>query len=478
MLVAVVAEPKPLLCVFLQIMISMAILAYLIVMKPFIKKVNQYQLCIYEFGVFLLNISVGLLTVIGVSNSSFPRASNVLVNIVIGGNDALNIMVLVFLAIKLCLEASSITKATRKQGIKGMRRMIVYLQLFSLPLQLGNMGFEEMISYDIYSNRRLKSRRAVTPVKMSSNYVNLKEMALQGGSPLYSVSKLDSPESRRALTSGDMNASALSNANQRTRIFEESVIGDGRGEIKLLRQGSGMSSMIDLNSPPQRYKKETYTFNNRGDASNPDPEDQLYAELYAENNLPSSRRGKIHSRGNIPRGQPIPVRNEVQLIRQSSAADYSSSLIYLDSPQRNYADNFFNNRDDGDSEMNVSYVRGKQPTKSILRSPTQSIIGGDGVGGELRLLRHTSGPEKSSLAHLDSSKKRNKNDMLYDSYVSKGYLEKDDEDQWATEKDLSPRDETHSISIFGKKSSRFKDKVKKKLTRSYYGDKAASHMNY
>jgi len=168
MIIAILCENKPLVCCFLQLLINVGILNYLFWMKPFKKQVNYYQLVIYELGVLLLNVCVGLLTLIRVtnSNSSYPLAVTGLSNALLAGNGLLNILLVVFLVIKCVLETITISKEMEKQGIQGVRKVIAFLQVPFLYLQEGNMGFEEIMNYQPYSKvpkkRPIFSAQALT----------------------------------------------------------------------------------------------------------------------------------------------------------------------------------------------------------------------------------------------------------------------------------------------------------------------------
>jgi len=153
MIIAICCENKPLVCCFLQLLVNVAIVNYLFWMKPFQKQVNYYQIVIYELGVLLLNVCVGLLTLIRVtnSNSSYPLAVIGLSNALLAGNGLLNIFLIVFLVIKCVLETLAIYKEMEKQGIHGVRKGIAFLQVPFLYLQEGNMGFEEIMNYQPFS---------------------------------------------------------------------------------------------------------------------------------------------------------------------------------------------------------------------------------------------------------------------------------------------------------------------------------------
>ena len=156
MFIAVCADNTPLLVCAMQILISLAILGLLTMKNPFIKKINLIQLLITESIVLLMNLCTTLLTIYHEGDATHQDTVPLLIDLIYLGNDFINILVIVFLAIKICLESFAIIKSMNEQGIKGTRKYIALIQLVSLPLQQGNMGFEEMITYEPYNHDHLK----------------------------------------------------------------------------------------------------------------------------------------------------------------------------------------------------------------------------------------------------------------------------------------------------------------------------------
>lgn len=150
-IVAICCEDHPLVCCLMQLLINLAIINYVFWMDPFTKRVNYYQIMLYEIGVLLMNVCVGLLTIIKETNYYAPLASKALGTTVLAGNGLLNVYPIVFLIIKFFLEVNEIYKELVKQGIQGVRKGIAYLQVLFLYLQAGNMGFEEIITYQPFS---------------------------------------------------------------------------------------------------------------------------------------------------------------------------------------------------------------------------------------------------------------------------------------------------------------------------------------
>jgi len=160
MLVAVCLEFTPIGITILQVLISLAILTFLLKKKPFIKKINHQQIVLFETIVLIMNFCMLILTVLSMVGLHNTKGANILGDIVIIGNDIINLMCLVFLILKLYIEIKILKAFTKKNNVTKTEATGLYLQLLFIPLQLGNMGFEEMIAYDIPSHEA-----KVKPVK-------------------------------------------------------------------------------------------------------------------------------------------------------------------------------------------------------------------------------------------------------------------------------------------------------------------------
>ena len=163
MLLAVCLEVTPIGNTILQVILSLAVLTLLLKKKPFIKKINHSQLVIFESVVLLMNFSMFLLTILSMVGMSHTKGANVLGDIVIVGNDIINLMCLVFLVIKLHIESKIILAFLKKYQVSKAEALGLWLQLIFVPLQLAHMGFEEMIGYNMAShdpnNRQATFRR-------------------------------------------------------------------------------------------------------------------------------------------------------------------------------------------------------------------------------------------------------------------------------------------------------------------------------
>jgi len=148
MFIVAVATESPLTISIFQVLISIGMLSYLMKMEPFKKRINHYQILIFESIVLIMNICMLVLTIFSVKGYQHEYVSMLLGDIVIVGNDIINILCLAFLVIKLKIEADNITRRLMKKSVDKPREVGLWVQLLSLPFQQGNMGFEEMIEDD------------------------------------------------------------------------------------------------------------------------------------------------------------------------------------------------------------------------------------------------------------------------------------------------------------------------------------------
>jgi len=146
-LIAVCFESYPLLVSLPQIIISLAILAFILRMKPFIKKINHYQMVIFESVILLMNCCMLALTILSHYNLQNHQLAIVLGDIVILGNDCLNLMCLFFLILQIHSEALLMKNLFVKTSMDKPQRIGICCRLLFFLLQQGNMGFEEVIYY-------------------------------------------------------------------------------------------------------------------------------------------------------------------------------------------------------------------------------------------------------------------------------------------------------------------------------------------
>ena len=130
-------------------------------MRPFKRIINLIQMLIIEVIVFIMNICMLVLIrylVLGVGD---PKKVIMTGDVVILGNDIMNLVFIVFFVIKFILEAIRITKENRAMSAKGSQGKTAYVQLLGLFAQQSSMGFEELL--DDYSSKSIDSLHAKKP---------------------------------------------------------------------------------------------------------------------------------------------------------------------------------------------------------------------------------------------------------------------------------------------------------------------------
>jgi len=147
MLISVAAEPSPIANTVLQVAFSLGVLIFIAKKQPFLKKINFYQLITFEVIVLIMNISMLAITVLSHLDKENYKIALILGDIVIIGNDCINVLSLLFMIIKLHLEIKLIQEYTRKNLVTSNQKIGLWVQLLFVPLQQANMGFEEMIAY-------------------------------------------------------------------------------------------------------------------------------------------------------------------------------------------------------------------------------------------------------------------------------------------------------------------------------------------
>jgi len=96
-----------------------------------------------------MNFCVFLLSTVSPHHLQSHNFAVFLGDVVILGNDIINLLCIVFFIIKLHTESLLVHKFIKKHAVKGPDALGLWLQLLFIPLQLAHMGFEEMLAADI-----------------------------------------------------------------------------------------------------------------------------------------------------------------------------------------------------------------------------------------------------------------------------------------------------------------------------------------
>ena len=147
MLIAVAAESIPILNTVMQFTFSCGVLGFIVYVKPFTKRINQIQLVLFETIILIMNFLMVIITLISINDKENYKVAIFLGDLVILGNDCINIMSIVFMIIKLHSEIKQIREYQTRKIVQGDEVIGLWVQLLYIPLQQANMGFEEMAAY-------------------------------------------------------------------------------------------------------------------------------------------------------------------------------------------------------------------------------------------------------------------------------------------------------------------------------------------
>jgi len=100
---------------------------------------------LFEIIILLMNLWMLILTIFSIKNIEAETITVILGDLVIVGNDSINLLCLAFLVIKLKIEIDDISAFYRKKSSLTIHEKTAWLQVLALPLQQSFMGFEEMI---------------------------------------------------------------------------------------------------------------------------------------------------------------------------------------------------------------------------------------------------------------------------------------------------------------------------------------------
>jgi len=151
----IAAESIPILNTVMQMTFSGGVLAFIVCVKPFTKRVNYIQLVIFETLILIMNFLMVIITLISINDKENYKVAIFLGDLVILGNDLINIMSIIFLVIKLHIGIKQIREYCSKKIVQGNEVIGLWVQLLYIPLQQANMGFEE---YTAYPTKILQAR--------------------------------------------------------------------------------------------------------------------------------------------------------------------------------------------------------------------------------------------------------------------------------------------------------------------------------
>ena len=161
----------------LQLIVSTLILTYIVYLQPFEKEINHVQMIMIESVVLIMNVCSLMLVILERNSLGIDSWLVVIVgDIIVAENYLVNLLLLMFLGIKMIIEAKVIyVKLLDKDS---RRDNAEYVGLLGLVLQQGGFGFEEMISMeDVTNNHEEEEEETKKLDKNEQSEVELTEAA-------------------------------------------------------------------------------------------------------------------------------------------------------------------------------------------------------------------------------------------------------------------------------------------------------------
>lgn len=135
---------SPIFQAFLYNVISIAALIYIWITQPIIRRINQIQLILLESLMLIINICLLLLTILNASGKSLNSLGASLGDLIVFTNTCINLLLLVFLIIKIILGIKAVIHFNHNSDNKSRQDLNPWPQVFVFILQQGGMGFEEI----------------------------------------------------------------------------------------------------------------------------------------------------------------------------------------------------------------------------------------------------------------------------------------------------------------------------------------------
>lgn len=131
---------SPLTQIVFYLIISNIALGYIWFMKPLLRRINYIQLLIVESIIYIINVSLLILQILGMKTAFTNHLAAILGDIILAGNCIIDITIVVFLFLKFIQGINAIRNYQSAQPIKHRG---LYLQLLVYFAQQTGMGFEE-----------------------------------------------------------------------------------------------------------------------------------------------------------------------------------------------------------------------------------------------------------------------------------------------------------------------------------------------
>ena len=132
---------SPVVQAMLYLIISVYMLVFVTYKRPLTRKTNHFQLIIQEVLNLLVNLSLVILVFLETDTLKYIRSIEILGDVVIVANCLLNFVAIIFLVIKLSIEAHKAWKLRRTENCFSSG---VWISFISIYVQQAAFGFEEI----------------------------------------------------------------------------------------------------------------------------------------------------------------------------------------------------------------------------------------------------------------------------------------------------------------------------------------------
>ena len=229
---------------------------YLSVMRPFTKTINLMQTLLIEIIVLVLSICVLILTLLEVNGTGTTETKLMLGDVVILGNDIVNILIICFFFVRCWQEGSAIVRAQRAKATEQKDRTAL-IQVLGLVVQQSNMGFEEVINDSASlspfttpsTNKKANIKRTLMPSLPPA--VTMPEET--GNINVYSFAKSPvNPTGTEMQMNLKISQFRVSEVSDHSSIRDDSPMANNRLKSRILRHLSPQvteGSSVGVNSP-------------------------------------------------------------------------------------------------------------------------------------------------------------------------------------------------------------------------------------
>jgi len=275
----------------MQMFLGLFILMVIIKEKPFKRRINMIQVIIIEVILLLTNIFTIIVINSAVSDQVDTKACILLADLMIIGDVSINFLMVLFLAIKLVLEAFYIYKLRQKNSKVSKT---VWLQLLTLILQQGGFGFEEIYVSEVlvmHSQKKIQPQPIKTTLAVEDKNPSLysRELTRADSQPKKGVSiVIDSSALLKEISPKDRH---LSTSSIRRNGWRNSTI----QSPTTIYSPSLASSILNLNlnelRPPNRTPEPILTHHKNTRLTTVSEEKHILIDLNWE---PRSTLSRLH----------------------------------------------------------------------------------------------------------------------------------------------------------------------------------------